>query len=204
MYRQSEERKFRVPKVVPMEEGEFDEMYRLNIKYTKNFQAIQHYLNGVVKQHGEASEEAAQDLQEEEDEHVSLMRYNEEENRRVAVLREQRAAEELEERLESAAAKKAAVDAKKERLRLVALQVLNETEEFAKTFYSPEDCYRIVEEKYTKPIDLNFAIDANGNIYRGRSMEPSAEESLESLHREPMDPLTQFKKEEKEKRRAVR
>ena len=41
MYRQSEERKFRVPKVVPMEAGEFDEMYRLNIKYTKNFQAIQ-------------------------------------------------------------------------------------------------------------------------------------------------------------------
>ena len=39
-----------------------------------------------------------------------------------------RAAEELEERLESAATKKAAVDAKKERLKLVALQVLNETE----------------------------------------------------------------------------
>ena len=93
---------------------------------------------------------------------------NEEENKRIAALRAKRLLEESErkkilisERLQQFDVSEA------EKLERVEVFVDREKQEMENRIRE-EDLVRAIETALANPIDLEFAIDLNGNIFRGR------------------------------------
>ena len=93
---------------------------------------------------------------------------NEEENRRISAMREARLLEEGERRKEEIAEKIHQHDVREaERLERVEELVDREKAEMQNRIRE-EDLVRAIETALANPIDVEYAIDLKGNIFRGR------------------------------------
>lgn len=162
-------KKFKIPprKITPPEE--VHELRRLNNNYNTQMRALRHHLTQEKKRTADTSELAMQQVAQEEEEHQRLMEYNRQENLRVAALREERVRKEYEAELARVEASKVKQAQKAAAAEEEALRIINETQEFVKTFIKREDLEKAIEEAMANPKDYNFAIDQDGHVLRGHN-----------------------------------
>ncbi|KAK8748588.1 hypothetical protein OTU49_015873 [Cherax quadricarinatus] len=173
---------FRIPERKPLPLEEEVELRCLYNNYYMAMRAIRRHLCEERLRVSDTSELAIK-AEEEQAEHDQLMEHNSQENLRVAALREARIKKEFEADLARVTASKEKLAKDAEKAEEEALRIINETQEFVKTFIKREDFEKAIETALANPVDYNFAIDQQGNIFRGRSTRPEdvAEEDKEKL-----------------------
>ncbi|CAL4105048.1 unnamed protein product, partial [Meganyctiphanes norvegica] len=164
---------FRVTQRKKLPEDELREMTRLNNNYNTYMRAIRRHLHDSYLLTSATSEFALKEQEEIEAEHDRMMEYNRQENERVAKLREERIRNEHEADMERV---KLSI-VKKEEEKLIAkeeaLKLIRDTQEIVKTFIRREDLQTAIESAIANPVDYNFAMDADGHIFRGRNTRPA-------------------------------
>merc|ERR1712029_355630 len=134
--------------------------------------ALQHYLYEEDVKAGDTGEAALIAAEKEEKIHIQNLADNDEENKRIAKARALRLLNEAEER--------------KSRIQneLIAHEEQEKEIVEMENRIKPEDLERAIETALANPVDFEYAIDLQGNIFRGRTtkskkVNPAYYEQLE-------------------------
>ncbi len=178
-------KKFKLLPQSKIAQAEIDQILKLKWEYRDRLAAISQYLYEDYLRHSDVGEAAKEAARKEEEEHVKLLEENEKVNQIVAKKREIRL-------------KKEAIEAEEQIREHIKELEREETEKIARTEeliraeteamenrIKQEDFERAVEIALDNPIDHEFAIDLQGNIYRGRETKSIlvAQEDRESIPR---------------------
>lgn len=148
--------------------AEQENIAKLKDEYIKRMSALQHYLFEEDLKAGDTGAAARIAAEKEEMVHQQNIKDNEEENRRISAMREARLLEEGERRKSEIAEKIHQHDVREaERLERVEELVDREKAEMQNRIRE-EDLVRAIETALANPIDVEYAIDLKGNIFRGR------------------------------------
>ncbi|XP_037934439.1 probable 28S ribosomal protein S26, mitochondrial [Teleopsis dalmanni] len=165
---------FKVPERPFEPPEEKAELKRLHNIYKTQLRSVRLYLREEVKRIQETSTADHYVLtpEEEEAEFQRCFEENEIWNKKIA--------EERNERLEKERAER--VNLIKERIELAKIrheerleraeEIVRKEKENAKTFITLEKLDEAIEHALANPVDYNFSIDLNSNIYRGRTTVP--------------------------------
>merc|ERR1712227_1025883 len=147
--------------------------------------ALHFYLHEDDLKAGDKGEAALIAAEKEEQIHIKNLQENDEENKRQAELRAARLAKESEERKVRILRELEEFESSElERLARVDNIVEKHKAEMENRI-EPEDLERAIETALANPIDHEFAIDLEGNIFRGRSTK-SNKIKPEQLERLPL------------------
>lgn len=159
---------FRVPERPIQDREERDLMFRLSSHYRTQMKAINYFLHQEFKKkESEVSvlHKSPEQIQAEWEECSAL---NNAWNAEVAKVREARLEREakVQERvvLQKLAAKERREEKASERIKKVVV----EQKQQQHTFITEENIDQAIEHALANPTDYNYAIDLNGNMYRGR------------------------------------
>ncbi|XP_063221192.1 small ribosomal subunit protein mS26 [Bacillus rossius redtenbacheri] len=160
---------FRVPERRRLPKDEHDELLRLFNNYRSHMKALSNYFKEELAKY---EEQAVKDISSDDKIHEEAMKLNNEWNAQVAKLRDERLAKESEERkkviLENLIA---AEQLEKENLSRIEERIRKEKVN-AKMFITAENIDEAIENALSSEVDYNFAIDLEGNIFRGRFTNP--------------------------------
>ncbi len=147
-------------------QSEVEQMNRLQYKYEQHFSAVTQYLYNDYLKYSDTGEAAVIEAKKEQEELAKNIADNDAENAQVADRRRRRLEAEMAERkvqIDAEVKEKAELEA--ERLKQVEQVVKAETEALSKRIRR-EDLERAIEEAIANPVDHEYAIDLEGNIYR--------------------------------------
>merc|ERR1719228_2008445 len=149
----------------------------LEQQYLMRMRALQYYLYEEDVKAGDTGEAALIAAEKEEKIHIQNLADNDEENKRIAEARALRLLNEAEERKSRIQNE---LIAHEEREKILVEKEIVEMENRIK----PEDLERAIETALANPVDFEYAIDLQGNIFRGRTtkckkVNPAYYEQLE-------------------------
>merc|ERR1712130_190850 len=129
---------------------ETDHIEELKDQYMVRMRALHMYLLEDDLKNSDTGEAGKIAAKKEDEEHIKMIQLNEEENKKVAARRVARLKLEAEER---------------------KIRIARELEEFGKmeNRIRVEDLEKAIEIALANPVDFEYAIDTEGNIFRGRS-----------------------------------
>nr|CAG4637425.1 EOG090X0FQ9 [Ceriodaphnia reticulata]SVE73252.1 EOG090X0FQ9 [Ceriodaphnia reticulata] len=172
---------FRIPQKPVLPEDEKAEIKRLYDNYKHQMKSLKHYFFEQSLKQAESGEVAQMKHKTEEEEHVRLMEENRLENEKTAKLREERLKIEAEKTREKVLA---SLIVKEQENKLYEAQIEAFLQQQKSTpFIQPENIEKAIEEALANPTNLNFAIDLDGYVYRGKetSIDQIPEEKRERL-----------------------
>ena len=161
-------KEFILPKrdMTPVEEKE--QMDRLKVNYLWHFSALTQYLHEDQIKHSDVGEAAKIEAKREEEEHKRLMEENEAVNKEIQMRRKERIKREMESKKEEIKEEiREAQRMEEERVAKAQEEIRAETEAMQKRI-RPDQVEKAIEAALASPVDHEFAIDKEGNIYRGR------------------------------------
>ena len=156
----------------------------LEQQYLMRMRALQHYLYEEDVKAGDTGEAALIAAEKEEKIHIQNLADNDEENKRIAEARALRLLNEAEER-KSRIQNELIAHEEQEKILLEKVEVKVEKEIVEmENRIKPEDLERAIETALANPVDFEYAIDLQGNIFRGRTtkskkVNPAYYEQLE-------------------------
>ncbi|XP_058976244.1 small ribosomal subunit protein mS26-like [Musca domestica] len=165
---------FRVPERKQQSPEEKAELLRLHNNYKTQLRSVRQYLREENQRIAETSsaDHFVLTPEQEEAEFQRCLQENEKWNREVAALREQRLAREHQEKQQYVQERlRLAEEREEERMEKIEALVRKE-KELSKTFITRENLDAAIEQALANPIDYNFSIDLQGNLYHGRSTTP--------------------------------
>ncbi|XP_069669081.1 small ribosomal subunit protein mS26 [Periplaneta americana] len=166
-------RLFRIPERPKIDEREEIELKRLHDRYKTEVRSVRRYFTEEFAKSSATSIAAQQETKDEEEEHQRCMKVNEEWNRQVALIREKRLLQEQEAKRELILAQMTAFEEDQKKRMEEVEQIVREEKERAKFYITSENIDKAIEDALANPVDHNFAIDLQGNIYRGRKTKPT-------------------------------
>ncbi|CAG0922647.1 unnamed protein product [Notodromas monacha] len=160
---------FRVNPRHVMSELEEKEMWRLQDNYKLSLKSIQAFFAEENKRLADTGSVGLRLHQEEEEEFERALAWNDMENARIGNIRRERLTKEISDletqvllRIEEHLAE--VVSMRRESNAVVAAQM-----EASKQYITEDMVDKAVEEAFSNPVDYNFAVDAGGGMYRGRT-----------------------------------
>jgi len=152
-----------------MPDDEINQILKLKFAHQDKMAALTQYLWEDYLKTSDFGEAALIEAKKEEAEHQELLAENEAANRRVAEQRRQRLAREAEE-AEVRIRRELEAHAEKERLRLELADKLVEAEvkDLKDVIKDAEALEKAVWTALDDPIDYEYSIDLEGNVYPGR------------------------------------
>jgi len=165
---------FRVPKrpIIPLEEAE--EIKRLYNEYRTYRESIRRYFMSEVEKNAvQYDEETVRKAEDEDFERCFLL--NEEWNKEMAIIREERHAEQLQKRKDKVLKNLIAKEERDKKLMAKIEEKVRIAKAEAATFITAENIDQAIEEALANIVNLNVAIDAEGNRYEGKYEPPAAE-----------------------------
>ncbi|PSN50038.1 putative 28S ribosomal protein S26 [Blattella germanica] len=166
-------RMFKIPERPKVDEREAIELKRLHNRYKTHMHAIRTYFLEEIQETSAKSTVAIQEVKDEEDEHIQCMKINEEWNQQVSLIREDRLKKDEEIRREKVLRALAIAEEKRNAEKERIEQLVREEKERSKFYITPENIDKAIDEALGSIVDHNFAIDTDGNIFRGRTTKPS-------------------------------
>lgn len=159
---------FRIPQRPVTNTEETEEMKRLYSNYKTQIKSLRRYL--TYKHCTRFMQKSDSQLQQKlfEEDFVLSNKLNDEWNAECKLIRERRIEENIQKDVEIA--KKNL----EERLKInstkleEAEEIVRREKDASKTFVTPENLDAVIEQALANPVDYNFSIDLNGNIYHGR------------------------------------
>jgi len=159
-------------KLVPinhMPDQEINQILRLKYAHHEKMSALTQFLWEDYLINSDVGEAAKAKAQIEEAEHQKLLKLNEETNKQVALRREARVAEEAKEKeIQIAEELRVHGEMEKRRLELADQLVRDEIEDLKNVITDEESLLKAVQNALDNPIDYEYSIDLEGNIYHGR------------------------------------
>merc|ERR1711936_1097903 len=153
--------------LVPKEEVEH--IAELEEQYLIRMRALHRYLMEDDIKNSDTGEAAIIAAQKEEEQHQLMIKLNEKENEKVAMQRQSRLKKEAENRKIKISLELADFEEKEKiRLALVEEMVEKHKAEMEKRI-RVEDLEKAIETALANPVDFEYAIDKEGNIFRGRT-----------------------------------
>lgn len=110
--------------------------------------------------------------EQEEAEFERCMKENEAWNQTIAVERDERLLKKREQQAAEIHARLEAARVREEEIMESIEERVRREKELAKTFITRENLETAIEQALANPVDYNFSIDLQGNIYRGRNTLP--------------------------------
>uniref|UniRef100_A0A1A9V554 Small ribosomal subunit protein mS26 n=1 Tax=Glossina austeni TaxID=7395 RepID=A0A1A9V554_GLOAU len=169
---------FRIPQRKPQSLEEKSELLRLHNNYRTQMRSIRQYLREENQRIAETTttDHIALTPKQEEEEFNRCLQENEKWNNEINKIRELRLAKEREETKAYVQEKlRLAEEREEEKMQRIESLVKKE-KELSKTFITHEKLDEAIEHALANPVDYNFALDLQGNIYRGRSNVPMSTE----------------------------
>ncbi|XP_013108427.1 small ribosomal subunit protein mS26 [Stomoxys calcitrans] len=165
---------YRVPERKEQTTEEKAELLRLHNNYKTQLRSVRQYLREENQRIAETStaDHFVLTPEQEEADFQRCLKENENWNQEIALIREARLAKERQTK----------VDYVQERLRLAEQReeekmekiedLVRKQKELSKTFITRDNLDAAIEQAIANPIDYNFSIDLQGNMYRGRTNTP--------------------------------
>uniref|UniRef100_D3TRB7 Small ribosomal subunit protein mS26 n=1 Tax=Glossina morsitans morsitans TaxID=37546 RepID=D3TRB7_GLOMM len=169
---------FRIPQRKPQSLEEKNELLRLHNNYRTQMRSIRLYLREENQRIAETTtmDHIALTPQQEEEEFNRCLQENEKWNNEINKIRELRLAKEREETKAYVQEKLRLAEEREEELMQRIESLVKKEKELSKTFITHEKLDEAIEHALANPVDYNFALDLQGNIYRGRSNVPMSTE----------------------------
>lgn len=159
---------FRIPERKPQPKEEREELKKLHNIYRTEFKSIRLFFHNKIQEMTTGESVIMEQKKREEDEHLKCIRINDEWNQSVAKLREKLLAEdkekELEETLKQIEENRLQLEKQKEE----AERLVREEKERSKYYITNENIDEVIEHAMANPVDYNFCIDLDCNVYHGR------------------------------------
>ncbi|XP_059609360.1 small ribosomal subunit protein mS26 [Phlebotomus argentipes] len=153
----------------PVDVEEKEEMLRLYNMYRTQYRSVRKFLFAEVASKETQNTILSQSPEEEEDDMRNAIAINDEWNKEIVMIRDQRLEKRRNAKTEDVLER---IEAKKlrdeERRRWADERVQHEIER-SKHFIKRENLESAIEKALDNPVDFNFAIDLNLNIYRGKT-----------------------------------
>ncbi|XP_055696544.1 probable 28S ribosomal protein S26, mitochondrial [Lutzomyia longipalpis] len=159
----------KVPVRKPVDPEEKDEMMRLYNMYRTQYRSVRRFLAAEVEAKAAQATVLTMDPKVEEAEVQHCFEINEEWNKKVAAVRDQRLQEELKVQKEEILTRLEAKKLREEERRQMAEEKVKREIERSKNFIPREKLEEAIEHALANPVDFNFAIDLNMNLYKGRT-----------------------------------
>ncbi|XP_060517713.1 small ribosomal subunit protein mS26 [Cylas formicarius] len=163
---------FRVPKRPVIPDDESEELKRLNNKYRTEVKSLRQYLTRKYQSLSETNEDPQIQQQVFAEDFARCKEINEKWNAEIKILREKRAASQLEADLAFAKERISHEMLKQEKLTEVVEELVRKEKEISKTFITPENIDAAIEIALENEVDYNFAINAAGEKIMGREGKP--------------------------------
>lgn len=169
---------FRVAPRTETPEDEKVELRRLYNNYNTLIKSIRGYFYNQynVKEEIDTEKHEKQFMEDFE----TCCKINDEWNAEVRVMREERQKKELDREIEIALAKLDAQTKKKKDAFRAMEDLVKKEIEASKDFITTENIDIVIEHAINNPIDYNFSIDLQGNIYSGRKTKPETVKNSDS------------------------
>jgi len=156
------------PPTCTISQAELEHEKSLFVEYNRRMKALVQYLHEDEAKFSDTGEAGKLEAEQEERDHIRLLKENEEENLRIAEQRKLRLKQEMKE-------VKLIVDQnilyhqqkEEQRLKEADSYVKKEIKSFANRI-QPQDLEAAILDALDNPIDPEFALDREGHIYRGR------------------------------------
>ncbi|KAK3917930.1 putative 28S ribosomal protein S26, mitochondrial [Frankliniella fusca] len=185
---------FILPRKPDHAQDEWDELDRLEQRYKHFIESISQFCIEENLKHAAGSAEAGQRTSEDDDEWAESLTLIKQWNEEVAAKRNERLA--MERKAKEEEIQNQLMEA--ERLREQKLQEIEEyirkEKELSKTYITPENIDKAIEECLEKVVDYNWAMDARGQKYVGRYVTISGEVELpvaDTVEEDSLPPLFQ-------------
>lgn len=156
---------------IPIEETL--EIRRLYNNYRTNVKTIKQFLTLKYNEEYQQKEDTDLKQKEFEEDLLNCMKINDEWNAKQKVMRDAKAAEELEEALKKAEQRKLDSIARIQKSRKEKHEIVLKEIECSKHYIRPEMLSAEIERALANPVDYNFALDMEGNKIYGRETVPS-------------------------------
>nr|CAD7567547.1 unnamed protein product [Timema californicum] len=163
---------FRVPVRPKIPKEEKDELCRLHNIYRTYFSALRHYLSQEYEKNINQYTGLV-DIGGQDSEHEDCMRINAEWNAEVAAEREERLVRQGEERKKIILETLIAAEKRQQERAQKADEIVRKEKINSKTFITAENIDKAIEDALATETDHNYAIDLEGNVYRGRYSKPT-------------------------------
>lgn len=163
---------FRIPPRPQVPEDEAAEMHRIHNQYRTQMKSLMKYLSANYKTVSEEVDHEVH-LKEFEEDFRKCSLLNDEWNAKVKIERDEYFKTKIELEVQQA---REILESKilLEEQRMEELeQIVREQKELANTFITPENIDKVIEYALNNPIDYNFSIDLDGNVYHGRETQPT-------------------------------
>uniref|UniRef100_A0A1L8ECS9 Small ribosomal subunit protein mS26 n=1 Tax=Haematobia irritans TaxID=7368 RepID=A0A1L8ECS9_HAEIR len=165
---------FRVPERKEQSPEEKAELLRLHNIYKTQLRSVRQYLREENQRIAETStaDHFVLTPEQEEADFQRCLQENEKWNREVALIREARLAKERQAKAEYVQERLSLAEEREEERMQKIEALVRKQKELSKTFITRENLDAAIEHALANPIDYNFSIDLQGNMYRGRSNTP--------------------------------
>uniref|UniRef100_A0A1A9X0Z4 Small ribosomal subunit protein mS26 n=1 Tax=Glossina brevipalpis TaxID=37001 RepID=A0A1A9X0Z4_9MUSC len=174
---------FRIPQHKPQSLEEKTELLRLHNNYRTQMRSLRRYL---IEENQRIAETTTTDhfvltAEQEEEEFHRCLQENEKWNKEINTIRELRLAKEREERKIYVEEKLQLAEERKEEHMQRIESLVRKEKELSKTFITREKLDEAIEYALANPVDYNFALDIQGNMYRGRTNIPTNAEPVKTI-----------------------
>jgi len=157
------------PPTCTIPKAELDHEKSLFVEYDRRMKALVQYLHDDEAKFSDTGEAGRLEAEQEERDHIRLLKENDVENLRVAEERKLRLEQEMQQiKLKVQQDILANQQREDERLEEAETYVKKEIKSLA-TRIKPQDLEAAILDALDNPIDLEFALDREGHIYRGRT-----------------------------------
>lgn len=156
-------------------------MKKLSNDYRHTTKSLICYFKEEYAKVSETSHIAAEKQKADEEEHAYLMEVNRLENERVAALRNERLAAEVKARHEKLLRSFALAEETHRQEVEEAEAIVRQKQQLARSIITREMLDDAIETAMDNEVDYNFAIDLEGNIYRGRHQTQPSGEKFEAV-----------------------
>ncbi|XP_059485217.1 small ribosomal subunit protein mS26 [Neocloeon triangulifer] len=164
---------FRIPKKPEIPEDELAEIRRLYAQYRTYMKSIRVWLAEDLKQQETAAAAAVAGSSGEEAEFARCLQINDEWNKQVAAQREKRLAAEKEKLTEKILTDLEKDELERSQRKAEILQMVALEKELSAKYITAANIDKAIELALSEEVDHNFAIDREGNFYRGFDMKPT-------------------------------
>lgn len=162
---------FRVPARPETPPEEKAELMRLYNNYRTYMKAIRSYLHS---QYNVASVVIDTEVHEKEflEEFNACCKINDEWNKKIKIVRDERHVKDMDAAKDEAFRR---IDERNEIKRKMlenVEEIVRKEKEASKTFITPDNIDAAIEHALANPVDYNYSIDLEGNLYHGRETKP--------------------------------
>ncbi|KAB0804853.1 hypothetical protein PPYR_01823 [Photinus pyralis] len=160
---------FRVAPRPQIPTEDYEELKRLHNNYRTQIKSLTGYFTEKYSTENIQQFDIEQHEKSIKDDFLKCTAINDEWNRQIKIQREERVAKELEESVNLA---KQRLEERQQRqlLKLQAADVeVRRVIEDSKDFITPDKLDAAIEYALNNPVDYNFALDLDGNVYKGRN-----------------------------------